>query len=157
MLLSPASTGEGMPTIREMNAGPPKRLIVRIAVAVAFVLAIYLYVSHVEARDSARLEAANRVLATINKGKPVPGARRSRRSTAIAWHLPRTVARHMGGLDGGRRQAWQPRPVATHTSVQVRGPLELTSQLSFSNDGRFVAAIDGPTITVWNAQDGSQL
>jgi hypothetical protein len=140
-----------MPTIRELNAAPPKRMIVRIAVAVGFVLAIYLYVAHIEARDRDRLETANHVLQMVSHGRAREALRQAvdaQRSFGDEPILSRaTWAALMAG--GGRHGS----KALLRRTIRYT-PVSPDFRLEFSKDGRFLAAIDGATISVWNAQSG---
>src|SRR6478752_6493315 len=62
-----------MPSIRERSTAPPKRLIVRIAIAIGFVMSIYLYASHVIARHKVREESADHILSLLQKGDASQG------------------------------------------------------------------------------------
>src|SRR5262249_2150238 len=141
--------GSAMPTIREMNARPPKRMIVRVVVGVAFVVAVALYVLHVQSRDRAREAAVAQIYAALASGHAEQALARANDALETLGETPDlTRAAWSALMAGGGKHG---RKALLRDSFPYKG-LEslLTFQLAFSNDGRFVAAIDGSTITVWN-------
>jgi hypothetical protein len=142
-----------------MNAGPPKRLIVRIAVAVAFVLTIVLYLAHIQARDQQRAEAARTVYAELNRGQTSSALTKAADALQSLGETPELKRAAWTSLMAGRRgsRALLRRSFPHRPKFKWIPGEPDPSWLSFSNDGRFLAAIDGPSITVWNVEDGSQV
>ncbi len=138
-----------------MNAGPPRRLVVRIAAGIAFVLAVYLYVLHVEGRDRSQAEAAKHALALLNAGKPARALADAVEAQLTFGDTPEIARATWAALmsDGGRHgSAALLRRTFSYTPNDAAD-----FSLAFSSDGRFLAAIDGTSIAVWNVQDGTQV
>lgn len=143
-----------MPTIREMSAAPPRRLIVRIAIAIALVLAVYLYAMHVTARDAARHDAAEKSLSVLQYGRPIAAlstAFDAERDFGPSPELTRALWASL--MAGGGRHGTS----ALLRRAFVYEPKNPKFSLMFSTDSRFLAAIDGNSITVWNVEDGSRV
>ncbi|HEX2590318.1 MAG TPA: hypothetical protein VHL34_02430 [Rhizomicrobium sp.] len=142
-----------MPSIREMSAAPPKRLIARIAVGVGFVLVVGLYAAHVEAQKTARIAAAAHALALTSSepAKALVEATAAQDAYGKAPDIARaTWAALMAG--GGRHGS-----AAMIKWTLAYKPSDPAFRLMFSKDSRFLAALDGNTVTVWNVEDGSEV
>lgn len=143
-----------MPSIRERSVAPPRRLIVRIAIAIGFVIAIYLYAAHVTARDKGREESASHSLSLLGKGnarqalaETVAAERRYGASPALARAMWAALMANGGkhGRTALLRRTFSFAPHEPHFS------------LMFSKDSRFLAAMDGSSITVWNVENGRRV
>src|SRR5690242_6951386 len=129
-----------MPTMRERNAGPPKRLVIRIAIAAGFILAAYLTAAHFSARERGRSDAAQTLIEALQNDR----ADIALRDGVAALHdfnaspdLSRAVwAALMAG--GGKHG-----PNAMRKWSFAYVPNDPQFRLMFSKDGRFLAAIDG--------------
>lgn len=143
-----------MPTMSERRAGPPRRMIIRIAVAAAFIFAAYLTVTQFEARGRARELAARDAIASIQHGR-ADAALRTGVEAREAVGDSRDLSRAVWGalMAGGGREGAK----ALLKRSFAYAPQDPHFQLMFSNDSRFLAAIDGNNITVWNVEDGSHV
>jgi hypothetical protein len=144
-----------MPSIRERSVGPPKRLIVRIAIAIGFVTAIYLYAAHMTQRDKVREESAGHILSLLLEKGNARQALAEAVSAERNYGNSSTLARAMwaavmaGGGKHGR--------VALLRRTFAFTPHDPRFSLMFSRDSRFLAAMDGNSITVWNVENGTHV
>jgi hypothetical protein len=142
-----------MSSLNSRRAGPPKRMVVRIAIAVAFVMAVALYAAHVEGQKSARAAAASHALSLVTKApaKALAEAVAAREDYGAAPDIARaTWAALMAG--GGQHGT-----AAMRKWTFAYTPRDPGFRLMFSKDSRFLAALDGTTIRVWNTEDGSEV
>lgn len=143
-----------MPTIREMSAAPPKRLIVRIAIAVALVLAAYLYAMHVSAREAARRDAAEKADLYLQYRRPAAAlstAFTAQNQFGTSAELTRALWASL--MAGGGHHGTK----ALLRRTFVYAPQDPRFSLMFSADSRFLAALDGNSTTVWNVESGDRV
>jgi hypothetical protein len=143
-----------MPSIRDRSAAPPKRLIVRIAIAISFVMAIYVYAAHVTARDKAREESAGHILSLLARGgarEALMEATSAERGYGSSPKLARATWAALMAGGGKHGRAALLRRTFTFT------PRDPRFSLMFSKDSRFLAALDGSSITVWNVENGTRV
>jgi hypothetical protein len=129
---------------------------VRVAVAIAFVLAVALYAVHIESRQHERSAAAAEAYAALNQGRAGQALVRVSDTIKSLGETPELTRGAWSALmAGGGRQG---RAVLLRDTFPYRLHNNIFEfYLAFSNDGRFLAAIDGPTITVWNVVDGTRV
>jgi len=133
---------------------PRSNLVIRVSLAIAFVTAIALYLAYVQGHEKARADAAGQALVLLQKGKAheaLTSAFDAQQRFGDSRALSRSLWAAMmarGGRHG--RYALLRRTLAYH-------PQTPGLRLEFSRDSRFLAAIDGNTITVWNTETGEQV
>ncbi|HEY1706781.1 MAG TPA: hypothetical protein VGG10_00845 [Rhizomicrobium sp.] len=140
-----------MPAFHEQSLRST-RLIVRIAIAVGIVFAIYFYAVYLRARTDARNAAADRVLLLLGHHD----ARNALGAGVAAEQKLGPSAELTLTLWAALMADEQKRPALLKHSFPYRLQ-DPKAQLAFSDDSRFLAIIDGFTITVWNAEDGTQV
>jgi hypothetical protein len=142
-----------MPSIRERSA-PRSRLMIRIAVAMGFIFAAYLYVAHVEARDAARTASAAHALALVRANKASEALAETvsaERNLGSSPELSRALWASL--MAGGGRHGQK----ALLRRALAFTPSDPSFSLMFSKDDRFLAALDGDSVSVWNVDNNTHV